>query len=348
MAVTPQMRLLLLCVSMLTLAVACGPAPAAPAANAPGASAPAPRVRLRSAYTSESASELPLLVTHEAGLFAEQGLDVAVERIAGGSSKVVQVMLANELEVAQIGGPAVIDAHLAGVDLVFVATSIPVLGLTIYATPGINRMEDLRGKAIAVTRAGTVSDFGARYALTRHNLRPDEDVGVIQTGGIAESMAAMQSGQVAAGVIGAPLDVPARRLGLHELLDLPSLGLDFLQNGLAVQRDYLAKNDEPLSRFVRAYTAGTVRLKRDKAFAKQVLAKYVAAEDEESLESGYDSFGNRYLARVPYPTASQLVPIVEFAAEREPRARELRPEAMVDDHFVRALDQSGFVEQLYR
>ena len=39
--------------------------------------------------------------------------------------------------------------------------------------------------------------------------------------------------------------------------------------------------------------------------------------------------------------------MIEFAAEREPRARDLRADTLVDDHFVRALDQEGFIASLY-
>src|SRR5581483_2039074 len=70
-----------------------------PGAGAPAASAPA---------AASQPAALPLWVANEAGLFKEYGLDVAVERIAGGSSKAMQVMLAGELDVAQIGGTAVV------------------------------------------------------------------------------------------------------------------------------------------------------------------------------------------------------------------------------------------------
>src|SRR6185436_8801186 len=119
---------------LLTLALAaCGPtaSPAAPAATPLAASAPAaapapppPLPHVRVAYASDSPAELPAQVAYEAGLFAKHGLDVSVERIAGGSSKVLQVMLAGELELAQVGGTAVVDAHLAGADPVYVGSHL--------------------------------------------------------------------------------------------------------------------------------------------------------------------------------------------------------------------------------
>ncbi len=330
-------------------APATGPGAGAPAASAPAAaSQPAALPRVRAAYTAEAASELPLWVANEAGLFKEYGLDVAVERIAGGSSKAMQVMLAGELDVAQIGGTAVVDAQLAGADVVSIATVVPVVGMSVYGVPGIARIEDLRGKSLAMTRAGTITDFGARLALTRSGLRPETDVGLIQTGGVPETLAAMQSGNVAGGIIITPFDVPAKKLGFHEVLDLPSLGLEFQHNGLTVRREYLQANEAVLDRFLRAYVAAVARARQDKAYTKQVIGKYSSTEDDEALESGYDAFGQRYLARVPVPTVGQFQSIIDFTAERDPRARELRAENLIDDHFVRALEQEGFIDRLYR
>jgi NitT/TauT family transport system substrate-binding protein len=317
---------------------------AAPAAPAPTA----PPLHLRAAYTSETAAEIPLWFANDTGLFPQYGLDVGMERVAGGSSKAVQVMMAGELDVAQIGGAAVVDAGLAGADLLFIATLHPLLALTVYAVPGLTAVDELRGKSMGITRAGTISDFTARYVLSRANLQPESDVGLVQTGGVAETLAAMQSANVPAGVLSPPFDVPARKLGFHELIDVPGLGLEFPHQGIAVSRDYLARNEEALRRYMRATVDTIARIKQDKALAKQIIAKYSQTDDDEAAESGYAAFGDRFLARAPYPTAAQFEPVIQFVAERDPRARDLRAATLVDDRFVRALDQEGFIAALYR
>ena len=345
--------------ALLLAALVLGCAPAGGTAQAPAAareptssatmpSGTAPALHLRAAYTSETAAEIPLWLANDTGLFTQHGLDVAMERVAGGSSKAVQVMMAGELEVAQIGGAAVVDARLAGADLLFIATLHPVLALTAYAVPGLTRPDELRGKAIGITRAGTISDFTARYLLSRANLQPETEVGLVQTGGVAETLAAMQSANVPAGILSPPFDVPARKLGFHELVDVPGLGLEFPHQGVAVSREYLSRNEDALGRYMRATVEAIARIKQDKPLAKQIIARYSQTDDDEAAESGYATFGDRILSRAPYPTAAQFEPVIQFAAERDPRARELRADNLVDDHFVRALDQEGFVAALYR
>jgi NitT/TauT family transport system substrate-binding protein len=344
-------------VALLVVTAACSTPAATPARTAPtplapqsaqtvGATAPSTLPRMRTVYTSDSATDVVLWVAQEAGLFAKQGLDVEVSRIGGGSTKVIQSMVAGEVDVAHIGGSGLVDAVLAGADLVAIATILPSLGMSLYAVPDVRRMEDLRGRAIGITRAGSISDVGARMVLTRNGLRPDTDVGLVQTGGTSESLAAMQAGATAGGILFPPTDVPARQLGFHELLDLNTLGVEFPLNTLIVERGYMARNEEALRRFMRAYVEAAALTHRDPAFAKQVLAKYTHTDEDEALESGYQAYGNRYLATAPYPKASQFQTILDFMGQEDPRVRELQADRFVDDHFVRELDQQGVIAAL--
>jgi NitT/TauT family transport system substrate-binding protein len=260
----------------------------------------------------------------------------------------MQVMVAGELDIMHGAGPALVDAQLAGADIVAITTASRSSGILLYGDPSVRTLEDLRGKNLAVTRAGTLSDFTARYALTQQNLRPEVDVGLIQTGGNVETLAAMQSGGVAGGMIAPPFDVAGRKLGYHEVLDAASLGLQFPSLGLQVRRDYLLQNEDVLQRFTRAYVAASARVFQDEAFAKQTIGKYTGTDDAEALESSYAAFGRRYHQRAPYPTLAQYQSVIEFTATREPRARELQPERLIDDHFVRTLEQEGFIDRLYQ
>jgi NitT/TauT family transport system substrate-binding protein len=105
-----------------------------------------------------------LWVTKEARIFEKYGLQVELIYI-GGSSKVVQAMLAKEIPIAEIAIPAVIQANLAGADLVMLAGPNHKPGQKIMVRPKIKKPEELKGKKIGVTRFGTSDDFLLRYVL---------------------------------------------------------------------------------------------------------------------------------------------------------------------------------------
>src|SRR5207302_1016481 len=75
----------------------------------------------------------------------------------------------------------------------------------IVVRPELKTIEDLRGKTVGVSRLKAISDVGARLGLERMGLKPDVDVFTRGTGGIAESLAALEQGSVE----GASLAVPA-------------------------------------------------------------------------------------------------------------------------------------------
>jgi ABC-type nitrate/sulfonate/bicarbonate transport system substrate-binding protein len=69
-------------------------------------------IKLNVAYPTTVGSMAVLWVTKEGRLFEKHGLQVELIYI-GGSSKVVQAMLAREIPIAEIAIPAVIQANLA-------------------------------------------------------------------------------------------------------------------------------------------------------------------------------------------------------------------------------------------
>jgi NitT/TauT family transport system substrate-binding protein len=105
-------------------------------------------IKLNVAYPTTVGSMAVLWVTKEGRLFEKHGLQVELIYI-GGSSKVVQAMLAREIPIAEIAIPAVIQANLAGADLVMLAGPNHKPGQKIMVRPEIKKPEELRGKKSA-------------------------------------------------------------------------------------------------------------------------------------------------------------------------------------------------------
>ncbi len=135
--------------------------------------------------------------------FRSHGLDVELVYIAAGS-RAVQTLVGGSIDVAAIGGPAGVDAKLAGADTVYVA--IPVNRVIVFTVvqPQIQRVEEMRGKSIGVTRVGTVTDFFTRIFLRQNGLVPDRDVMIRQMGGLPETVAGLKAGLIEGGTFGFP------------------------------------------------------------------------------------------------------------------------------------------------
>jgi hypothetical protein len=49
-----------------------------------------------------------------------------------------------------------------------------------------------------------------------------------------------------------------------------------------------------------------------------------------------------------YPSLEGLKTVLDELAERDPRAKSAKPEQFVDMTFIRELDQSGYIDALYK
>ena len=158
--------------------------------------------KVRLVHVAFAANQAPAWVAREAGYFEAQGLDVEIIRI-GGSSTVVQGMVAGEIDLAHVGASAVIEASLAGADLAILAATVKLPLFRLMANPALKSPSDLKGKKVGVTRFGATSDFLVRWALTnKWGLAPDRDVPLIQVGGMPEPAA--KAGAIDAAILSTP------------------------------------------------------------------------------------------------------------------------------------------------
>lgn len=302
--------------------------------------------KLKVAYPTTVGSMAVLWVAKEAKLFDKHGLDVELIYVAG-SSRVVQAMLAKDIPISEIAIPAVIQANLAGADLVMLAGPNHKPGQKIMVKPEIKRREDLKGKKIGITRFGTSDDFLLRYVLGQWNLQPERDVALIQMGGTQETVAGLASKAIDGGMLSSPLHLQAAKLGFSLLADLSAIGVDYQGAGVVTTRSYLRDAPDTLRRYLRAYVEGLHRFKTDKAFAAKVIGKYSRMTEPDALEESYQHYAVKVMPRVPYPTLKGIQMVLDEIAVRTPKAKSFAPENFIDVSYLKELEQSGFIKKLY-
>src|SRR3954447_12015767 len=79
--------------------------------------------RVMSGYAAVSGPHAVLWVARDAGLFEKNGLRAEGAYIRSGST-MGQALVAGEIQMAQMGGPAMLAAGVAGMDVTFVAVAL--------------------------------------------------------------------------------------------------------------------------------------------------------------------------------------------------------------------------------
>jgi NitT/TauT family transport system substrate-binding protein len=334
---------------MAVLLVAACTAPAAAPVPTPGgtttsptaASQPAPAERITVAYSAISAAHLPLWVAHDEGYFDQNGLNVEIVSIAGGSSPTA-ALLSGQIQFLQISVEAM-QATLNGADLVYIAAPSEIANFSLFAIPSITSGAELKGKKIGVTGVGTATYTAAKLALKSFGLSLD-DVQVTSVNSVPAILAAMQSGAVDAGAISVPTTLQARKAGMHELVNVADLHIPFPNAWQTASRAYLKSHPDVARRFTRSIVQAIGFMKKDPAGTQRVLAKYANITDLAVLDESYQSIA-KYLLSDPTPSTTAVKNALEDLVSTLPQAASADPNQFVDTTYINELKQSGFVNQ---
>jgi NitT/TauT family transport system substrate-binding protein len=302
-----------------------GPAPAPASSNAPAAPAPE-RESLRFPYSAISLATLPHWITYDAGLYAEEGLDVTMEFVSS-STTLAPALLSGEVPLAYAGQEIVIASGVQGGDLVIVGVGIerPLFWLSV---PGSERSpDDFRGKRFGITRFGSSTDVVLRVWLGTVGLVPDRDVTILQIGGTPEMVAALQVGGIDAAVLSPPFVFQARSNGAQPIMDFGDLDLPFYQTALVTTRRFLTERPETARRVARAYARG-YQLLRDEAAAVATLKRFAGQDGDEFLAETYRAGVGRF-AQSPVPRVEPVQRGLEQLA-----ARESVPASITAEQFI--------------
>ena len=230
---------------------ASGSAAAKPAASGSAAAKPAAPGTVKIALTSGTAVVMPVYIAKAQGFFDKAGVNVEVTTLK--SAAVVPAVLANEVQMGTFGSPELVNSNLGGANLVFTASvsNFPVFSL--YATKDVKTVADLAGKGIGVTSAGSSTDLTAQLFLKKNNLT--DKVKIVPTGGdVTGVVAAMQSGQLAAGILSPPSTAEAAKLGYVEMINGPKSGVSMIHDGLGMTRSYLQANQPTVKNILKGYS----------------------------------------------------------------------------------------------
>ncbi|MDD3802683.1 MAG: NrtA/SsuA/CpmA family ABC transporter substrate-binding protein, partial [Desulfuromonas thiophila] len=172
---------------------------------------------LRLAYQNRIGSVLPLLAD-QLGLFANQGLNVQIQRFSSGPA-CSEALYTGAADIATMGDTAA---------LIALARNMPVRVLTSHASgagrhrlmvidPALQQLTDLRGKRIGV-KLGTSTHGGLLALLQRHNLAS----GAVQLVNLAPEtqIEALQAGSIDALAASEPTPSQAEGQGARELANL--------------------------------------------------------------------------------------------------------------------------------
>jgi NitT/TauT family transport system substrate-binding protein len=296
-------------------------------------------------YSAVAAGHFPAWMAKEAGIFHKNGLDVQLVYFRGGTTAMM-ALLSRQTPISQLGGPAIVSASLRGADAVLIAGGLVFTEWWLMSRPDIKTAEKLKGGSVAISVFGGLADFLTRLALKRLGVTPVKDVAMVQMSGVPEQLSALETGKVQAAMLPRPDNFIALKKGFYKLM---TVGLPYQSTGVSTTRTFIRENPDIVRRYIRSQIEAVHHIKTDREAAIRVLAKYLALQDKEILERTYDDIStDDQIPPKQYPTLEGIKNILEPLAQADPKAKTAKPEDFVDVRFIKELDQSGFIDELYK
>jgi NitT/TauT family transport system substrate-binding protein len=294
-----------------------------------------------------NARAAPLWIAKEQGFFAKHGIDAELILVRG-SPILAAAMSSGDIEVGFTGGTAVLGAAVGGSDIKILAHFTNRVTFDLVARPGIRTVKDLRGKRFGVVSIGGTTWMAAILGMEYLGLEPGRDN--ITLTAVGDQTVLAQA--VLAGTIDATLldGVYSRRLqetGCAILAEFGRANISIGSVGVTARAVVIEKKPLVMENVLKALLEANAYVLNpaNKSTTLNVLQRRLKIGDREAEEGFRDmEIG---LERKPYPSLEGMRNIQRLMKVHNPKAERVKVEELIDQRFLRKLDESGFIDRLY-
>lgn len=314
----------------------------------PGAQVASTQTKISIIHIVVGPSDIPLWIAHEQGLFAKHGIDAQVLLDKTGT---VSRRITGDIQFRVIGIPAIIAAVAEGRDLKILA---PVTSARaahhLVVRPDVKTLEDLRGKRFGLTRIGTGFWIHAMLTLEHLGLEPKRDgISFVEVGGGEPRMVqALEAGEIDAAMLGPAQSSQLGSKGFTMLLDMYPANISGVQSALVVAGAYLRERPKVVEKVVTAFVERIAfsLSSPNKEIVLKTLMAHMNLTVPAAAESGYKDFASR-VNRKRYASVAAMQNMQRVMALHDPKVLSLKVADLVEDSFVRKLDEVGVIDRLY-
>jgi len=216
---------------------------------------------------------------------------------------------------------------------------------------GIRSVIDLKGKKVAVDKLTSHAGLNVWLFLRQQGLDADRgDVDLVELRGPAEERwKRVLSGEFAGTFVTLPHDTRAERAGAHviRVRAMPMIRGVTLTTTMSFVKNHEAKIRLLIRGFVDAIHFFITRKQETLEILKEHASPILHLQSDEEVETLYEEWAHS-LERKPYPAIEAIANVFQLAVRRNPEIASFNPLALWDSHYVRELDDSGYIDQLYQ
>lgn len=294
-------------------------------------------------FGSLSERETAIFVAKDYGLFAKHGLDVQPVHVRSGAVALSALVSGEAQFYLGAATGSTLGAIANGMDAVFVTSLVHTLEGTFVVQPQIKSAAELRGKNIGVTSLGGGVWMRSMLAFEHWGLEPVRDKINFRVVGDESLLAQAMPVKVIDGAyFNYTFASVLERQGFHVLADLAKLKIPYQNTALLGLRKYVNTNADVTVRLLRALAEAVTFVldAKNKERVLQSMIKGLKLPKAEDAVGGYERLANMYQRKI-FPNVDGVRSTIRFLGPTNEKIRALKAEDLIDDKFVRKLEQEG-------
>jgi ABC-type nitrate/sulfonate/bicarbonate transport system substrate-binding protein len=290
----------------------------------------------------------PLWVAQERGFFQKYGIDATLVFVRN-TPIMIAGMKSGSIPIAYGGGSGILGASVTESDLRVLATFTGRMTNNVVARPTIKTPKDLRGKVLGIQGLGGTNWMAALLWLEHFGLDLRRDNIVLQgTGEQVVRAQALESGKVDAAVIDLSFSKKLEQRGFNVIGDSQKIDIPFTGVDIVTTRGFIAEQPVMLENLLKALleSLAFVVAPNNQTAVVELIMKKLRIKDVITGEEGYNDVV-RTMSRKPFPAVAGMRNVQRLLKTQNPRIGEVNIEELIDNRFMRKLDESGFIDRLY-
>jgi NitT/TauT family transport system substrate-binding protein len=288
----------------------------------------------------------PTFIAQKKGFFEKNGVSVDLVYFQGGS-QAIQGMMAGNVPLIVTAGPEGVVAKIQGADILLLSTNNTTLAFTLFVSPDIKKPEDLRGKKAGISRFGSSSDHSIKFMFQKLGLM-EKEVTIVELGDNPTRLAALTANAVHASVFAVPYSVVVQKAGFTAMLEGHKLGLKFQGSGIATTTAFLREHRPVVEQFFRGFLEGVHFAKTHREESVRLIREFLNLKEQAEAEETYRVIIQEIQPQKPYPLKESIETVLRIVEKTVPKAKSAKPEDLIDDSVMKKLDESGFIDKLYK
>lgn len=241
--------------------------------------------KVRLAYSAFSISFLNLFVARDAGLFKKYGLEPELIQMAGPLP--VAALASGEIDFLT-GYTTGIIATGQGAPLKGILIALRKPPFYLVAEPGIQSINGLAGKRIAIDRIGSLQHLVVRLLMRAKGADPEKAI-FTQTGSVSNTVSSLGQGAVSAAVLSGPHNVIMGQKGFRQIGAADELPMQFPTSGLVVNESKLKSDATRVKNVIRVMLEASAFCRKERTWMVNYIRDKWRVE-QKSAETVYDQW----------------------------------------------------------